>query len=240
MSTTPSIIAMTSDSTSVMPETETLQELSIYSAQTTKERQDALKLISDSVAQMRQTVNRSIFFHPLTLPPYIAFLSALVYRAQDPVLTLLFLVGITIATMSLCGRFTEPFLERAEAVGSDAGYEEYVAEKGGREVVVARWGGEIIGAVSVDMKKGKAGEAIVKAWTVRLRYRRKGLGRDLLEKAVEIARARLGDNCTVRFAEDHANSYRHPKMPKTFQKVLDERETQAREVLAEILRPQSS
>ncbi|KAI1011936.1 hypothetical protein LB503_004267 [Fusarium chuoi] len=48
--------------------------------------------------------------------------------------------------------------------------------------------------------------AFIRAWTTRARYRRRGLGGDVLRESVGIAKQKLGKNCTVEFAHDHANS----------------------------------
>ena len=103
--------------------------------------------------------------------------------------------------------------------------------KGDREgenvVVVSRWGEEVIGGLVVRFvgdgngagggggggvggrgKRGKGGKggggtAYIRAWTVKLRFRGKGVGTGLLEEAVRVCRERGVD--AVEFAADHAS-----------------------------------
>lgn len=52
----------------------------------------------------------------------------------------------------------------------------------------------------------KGGHGVVRAWTTRLRYRRRGIGGDLLQEAIQVTRERCGEDANVVFAEAHANS----------------------------------
>lgn len=95
-------------------------------------------------------------------------------------------------------------------------------------VVVSRWGEEVIGGLVVRFvrdgeggggvgvgsgvggrgKKGRGGKggggmASIRAWTVKLRFRGKGVGTGLLEEAVRVCRERGVD--AVEFAADHAS-----------------------------------
>jgi hypothetical protein len=52
----------------------------------------------------------------------------------------------------------------------------------------------------------KGGHGVVRAWTTRLRYRRRGIGGDLLQEAIQATRERCGKDADIVFAENHANS----------------------------------
>ena len=54
-----------------------------------------------------------------------------------------------------------------------------------------------------DRKKAWRGE--IKAWTVRMKYRRKGVGSAVLEEAVREARRKGAES--LEFAYDHASQY---------------------------------
>lgn len=69
-------------------------------------------------------------------------------------------------------------------------------------IIGARYGEDIIGAVVMRLEK----KAVIRGWTTKTRYRGRGLGGDMLSESVKIAKAKLGRNCAVEFAEDHANS----------------------------------
>jgi GNAT superfamily N-acetyltransferase len=77
-------------------------------------------------------------------------------------------------------------------------------------VIVTKFGEEIIGTVVLGWEKGekgsrrkKSGRGVIRAWTVRLKYRHKGIGRALLEETVKVVGEKGGDG--VGFAEDHAS-----------------------------------
>jgi GNAT superfamily N-acetyltransferase len=184
-----------------------LPTLSLGPATTRAERTSALHLIASSIAQQRQTVNFRILTHPYFLAPVVLLLSVVAklnYRASVPgslATVLILLAGVGIAVMSATQRYTSGYLDEAERIGCEDGLTRYL-EAPGTDVVVAKWGGKVIGAVVVR------GEDVW-AWTVQLRYRGKGLGRDLLEKAVDRVRQRGGEEAVkrVKFAEDHASAF---------------------------------
>jgi hypothetical protein len=172
-------------------------DLKVTLATRDAERLAALKLIASSIAQQRQFLNRCVIWHPLTLGGTLllfALITRLNYRrGSDDLGTLVILLaGVSIALLSALRRFGVDYLEEAERVGSPDGLERLRR----MHVVVAVWKGEVVGAVAVRER------AEVWAWTVVLRYRGKGLGRDLLEAAVEMCGAE-------RFAGDHASMCPH-------------------------------
>ena len=70
-------------------------------------------------------------------------------------------------------------------------------------VLVTKWGEEIIGALAMRISK-RDRRAYIKAWTVKLRFRGKEIGRGLLEEASKIALAEKG--CRgIEFEEEHAS-----------------------------------
>lgn len=126
--------------------------------------------------------------------------------------------GGTMAMFLLCRIFSGNYLGEAENVtfgflsDSDTGEEDVV--------LGTRFGNEVIGALVLRLahpaangKKGSkkggkvhGGKALIRAWTVRLRFRHKGVGTGLLEEAVKVARENYGSDVQVGFATDHANS----------------------------------
>ena len=153
-----------------------LPQLVLTAAPSPAEKVAALQLIANSIAQQRQTLNRAIMLHPYFLAPAFALLAVL-YRSTPDLPTLVVLAaGITMALFSILSRYTSDYLTRAEDVGSAAGRAEFV-DAPDRITVVARWGERVIGAVVVAVGDQKAE---VWGWAVELRYRGKGLGRDLV------------------------------------------------------------
>ncbi|KAI4103755.1 MAG: hypothetical protein LQ339_004087 [Xanthoria mediterranea] len=101
-------------------------------------------------------------------------------------------------------------------------------------VIVSKWGEEeIIGALVVRMSR-KEKKAVIRAWTVKLRYRGKGVGRGLLEECVRVAKEK---GCgRVEFEREHANS--HKVLPDIFNKGFERRERRAKGVLVEVMKEQ--
>jgi len=118
-------------------------------------------------------------------------------------------------------------------------------------IIITRYGGQIIGAlvlrsppvsspstlrVSASMSQGSSAndsnkKATIRAWTVRMRYRKKGIGIGLLEAAVSQCRLRGWPGPV--FAEQHANSAR--LVPRWFHASFEKREKLARASLEEVM-----
>ncbi|KAL8656254.1 MAG: hypothetical protein Q9226_002720 [Calogaya cf. arnoldii] len=101
-------------------------------------------------------------------------------------------------------------------------------------VIVSKWGEqEIIGALVVRVLR-KEKKAVIRAWTVKLKYRGKGVGRGLLEECVRVAREK---GCgRVEFEREHANS--HKLLPDIFNSGFERRENRAKGVLLEVMKEQ--
>ncbi len=65
-------------------------------------------------------------------------------------------------------------------------------------------GGRANGNTGKNSLKGYHG--VIRAWTTKLRYRRRGIGGDLLQEAVRVTRERCGKDAIIGFAQEHANS----------------------------------
>jgi predicted GNAT family acetyltransferase len=87
---------------------------------------------------------------------------------------------------------------------------------GSDRVLVVKWGSEIIGALVLGWadnsegarKRGtrrRRGKAVVRAWTVKGKYRGKGVGGGLLEEAVKVAGEKGADG--IVFCGEHASKY---------------------------------
>ena len=50
------------------------------------------------------------------------------------------------------------------------------------------------------------GKGVIRAWTIKDKYRNQGVGSDLLHEAVRVTRERCGKDAAVGFASQHANS----------------------------------
>ncbi|KAI4765935.1 hypothetical protein E4T51_01111 [Aureobasidium sp. EXF-12344] len=183
-------------------------DLKTYVAETEEDKIAALKLVADSIAQMRQTANRILMFNPFNLAAFIAFLAVvsqyLIKSRSDIGIMFTTSAGILMAAMVTIRRFTNPYIALAEEV--------HISMLEDADVLVTKYGNEVIGTVIlgwVDAEtKGKRRKwrAEIKGWAVRIRYRGKGEGIALLQEAVNLARKKDADG--ILFAPDHANSKR--------------------------------
>lgn len=181
-------------------------ELTSYLATDDFEKMEALKLVADSVAQQRQTANRALIYHPVNMSVMTAVLACagryLAYRGFDYMGIILTCMGIFMSFMAACRYLTQGYLNAAEDIN--------LAWLGDADILVTKFGDEVIGTVMIDWisgesrtKKKKAWRGLIKAWTVRLKYRHKGVGRALLEDAVSAAKKKGAES--LDFAENHAS-----------------------------------
>ncbi|KAF2428352.1 hypothetical protein EJ08DRAFT_699214 [Tothia fuscella] len=194
----------------------------------------ALKLVADSVAQQRQTASRILIFHPLNMAIFTAVLALMVqflYKSKSDIALLLTTgAGVTMAALVAVKWFTGDYLLFAEDINW--------AWLGDDQVYITKYGDEVIGSCVVGWEKGegrgnrrkKWGRGIVRAWTVRLRYRGKAVGSALLEEAAKGVEKKGGDGLV--FAEDHANSRRVLK--SIYNSHFDKKEKKYRDALQAI------
>lgn len=215
-----------------------LPELRTYVATADDDRVAGLKLVADSIAQQRQLASRALLAHPAHLALYVAVLAAIAQylyrRASDLPLVMTTWAGVTMAALAGVRWATGGYIFLAEEVNW-----EWLGED---TMVVVRWGEEVIGALVLGWadevgggRRGKGrgkkcGRGVVRAWTVRLKYRGKGVGEGLLEEAVRVCMERGAEG--VEFAEDHANSKR--LLPKFYNGFLDKRDRRARKALEKV------
>ena len=183
-------------------------ELKTYMATDEDEKISALRLVADSIAQMRQTANSALIFHPLNMAIVVAILALtarhMVEARHDTMLAGTTCAGIGMGALALYRYFTQDYLHSAEMITW--------AWLGDADVIVTKFGEEVIGTVIVQwvsgesrQKKRKAWRGEIKGWTVKMRYRKKGVGSTLLEEAVKEAKKKGAE--TVEFADDHASKF---------------------------------
>jgi ribosomal protein S18 acetylase RimI-like enzyme len=180
---------------------------------------DGLRLVADSVAQQRQSSSRVLVFHPVcigALAGALAITHALgtAYGAHDLGTRISTHAGVVLTYLLAIRYFTGGYVLLAEETNWLAWLRR--ADGKGNDVVIgARFGGEIIGALVLRLEQDTStpsskhcpgGKGIIRAWTTRTRYRRRGLGCDMLREAVQFSRKKLGDDAVIEFADDHVNS----------------------------------
>lgn len=170
------------------------------------EKKDALKLVVDSVAQQRQTASRALIFHPVALSIFTAVVAIAHYGAnvgKDITTMITIYPGIVITYLVAIRYFTSSYIRIAE----ETDWLDWLKSNDVEDSIIgARFGEEIIGAVVLRLNKSD-NTALIRGWTTKSRYRRRGLGGDVLRESIKIAKRALGRDCTVEFADDHANSH---------------------------------
>lgn len=227
-------------------------ELKTYMTEDPEERTKALMLVADSVAQMRNAANRALLFHPLNMAIGMAIISLLaryVYEwKRDTFTAASSCTGFLMTAFALCRYLTQEYIVRAESTNLDW--------LGNADVIITKFGDEIIGTVIIDWVSGesrqrrkKAWRGEIKGWSVRLKYRGKGVGAALLEEAVKESRKKGAE--TIEFADDHASRLTSVDsgctctdclvpdsmrlLPKFYNGQMDKREKKARDLLQELL-----
>jgi predicted GNAT family acetyltransferase len=207
--------------------------LSIEILTNSKEKKDALKLIVDSVAQQRQTASRALIFHPISLSIFTACLAIVHYGANignDLSTMLIIYPGIILTYLVAIRYFTSAYIRIAE----ETNWLDWMRKDEVEDTIIgARFGGDIIGAVILRLCHSEK-KAIIRGWTTRSRYRGRGLGGDMLSKVVKIAKEKLGKDCVVEFAPDHANS--HLPLYTIFNGPFLAREAKAKKALGSALK----
>ncbi|KAK3944934.1 hypothetical protein QBC46DRAFT_373648 [Diplogelasinospora grovesii] len=211
---------------------------------------DALKLVADSIAQQRQQAAINLVFHPLLLAIMVALLGgvyqyAWVRRSGDLGTAMTLSSGIIMSFLLGIRYFASGYLKAAE----DLKWDWLLSEDGEVEDVVigTRFGKDMIGALVLRLEPNpslagkkknrslslKGGRGVIRAWTTKMRYRRKGVGADMLHETVRVTREKCGKDAEVGFAQEHANSVM--VLPEMFNGPFRKREMKAAKALEAVL-----
>ncbi|UJO20720.1 uncharacterized protein CLAFUR5_10958 [Fulvia fulva] len=213
-------------------------ELRSYLTTNEAERTGALKLVADSVAQQRNATNGAIIFSPINLTVLVAVIAFLgkvmMDRGYDEWAVGSTSVGLVMAGLIFCRFATARYLREAEAINWEWA--------GDVDVLVTKFGDDVIGALLVEWLSGesrkknkKAWRGLIRAWTVKLKYRGKGVGSGLLDEAVKEAKKKGAEG--LEFDDTHANSVRI--LPSIYNGAFDRADRKAREKLENLLEASS-
>ncbi|KAI5868416.1 hypothetical protein GGS23DRAFT_602203 [Durotheca rogersii] len=211
---------------------------------------DALNLVADSIAQQRQSSSYHLIFHPYLLAVLAAGLGAAYqysWRVRRDLGTALMLhAGVVMIYLLSIRYVTAQYIRVAE----DMRWSWLASEDGEPDTVIGvRFGRDLIGALVLRLeppphasptgkKRGRAaalrgGKGVIRAWTVKLRYRGQRLGVDMLHEAIRTTRERCGRDAEVGFAREHANSA--PVLPEAFNGPARRNEQRAAKTLERVL-----
>ncbi|KAL6710221.1 hypothetical protein ACN47E_009167 [Coniothyrium glycines] len=212
-----------------------LPQLTTLTAESEDDRIEGLRLVADSVAQQRQVSSKVLMFHPISLAAYFVVVAVaaqcMLRWYDDRFMVGTTIGGITMTYLILIRWMTGLYIGLAEGIDL-----EWLGED---RMIVVKWGEDVIGSLVLGWadndaakKRGrrKRGKAVVRAWTVKLKYRGKGVGEGLLEEAVKVAGERGADG--IIFDADHANSNR--VLPAVFNGFIDKQEAKAEKALRKV------
>ncbi|KAE8448644.1 hypothetical protein EG329_009069 [Mollisiaceae sp. DMI_Dod_QoI] len=214
---------------------------------TESDKELALKLVADSIAQQRNIAASAIIFHPICIALYVGFMaivSQYLYKDRGDIgIVITTGAGITMACLIAVRGATAGYLLAAEEMSW-----KWAQNEDGEDdtIIGSKFGDEIMGACVLRLerngnggakKKAKSGKTggkgLVRAWTVRVKYRGKGVGTELLEEAVRITREKLGNSAEIGFAVEHANSKK--LLPGFFNATFKRREARAAKALEKVV-----
>ncbi|KAG5927633.1 hypothetical protein E4U42_002000 [Claviceps africana] len=184
------------------------------------EKQDAMRLVTDSIAQQRQVASFSVIAHPACLTGLVAGCASIyrLHAQRDFGTTLIMMCGLVLAYLAAVRLLTANYIRLAESLK----WKQWIAGPGGNDdhILAARFGDEIIGTLVLRImtpassakratsSSVEGGSGVIRAWTTRYKYRNKGIGGDMLRLAVLTTRSKCGGNAPVTFDPEHANSAR--------------------------------
>lgn len=214
-------------SATAKPPTDELPQLSTFTAEDEEARIEGLHQIADSVAQQRQVTSKMMIFHPITLG-VLALVNAIaisyIMRKYNDWLVVSTTVGGIFMTFLIFIRWlTGGYIHAAEEIDLN-----WLGED---QIIIVKWGEDIIGSLVLGWadndaakKRGrrKRGKAVIRGWTVKRRYRGKGIGESLLEEAVKVAGEKGADG--IVFDANHASEFPRGQLPLKY--MLTQEQTQ--------------
>ncbi|RYO75667.1 hypothetical protein DL766_003810 [Monosporascus sp. MC13-8B] len=230
------------------PVPDDLPPLSVSILDGKSDKVDALKLVADSIAEQRQSASRHMVFHPYLLA-ILALALGIAYEIswrikRDLGMALVLHSGVIMTYLLAIRYFTGRYVQVAEGVKWSW------MLSGDREedtVIGVRFGSDLIGALVLRLEPNpsnlgkkrarqsllRGGRGVIRAWTVKLKYRHKGVGTDLLHEAVKVTRERCGKDAEVGFVKEHANSTM--VLPEVFNGQFRKNEQRAAKALEDVV-----
>ncbi|KAI1470621.1 uncharacterized protein F4812DRAFT_456629 [Daldinia caldariorum] len=225
-----------------------LPPLSVGTLDGKTDKLDALNLVTDSIAQQRQSSSYHLIFHPYLLA-ILAVCLGIAYEyswriKRDLGTALMLHSGVIMTYLMTIRYFTGQYIQVAESMK----WSWMVSEDGEEDTVIGvRFGSDLIGALVLRLEPNpslagkkrnrnsmlRGGKGIIRAWTVKLKYRHKGVGSDMLHEAVKVTREKCGRDAEIGFAKEHANSTM--VLPEAFNGPFRKDEQRAAKALERVL-----
>ena len=156
-----------------------IPELTTYAATSEDDRAAGLKLVADSVAQQRHVASRILALHPACMALFsviLAIVTQWLYKGGSdwPRIATTWAV-LTLAYLLVVRLLTRDYVSHAAQINRDwLGSDRILVTKFGEEVI----GALVLGWVAGDgrgSRRKRVGRGLIRAWTVGVRYRGKGV-----------------------------------------------------------------
>lgn len=203
-----------------------------------RDKDAALDLVKTSVLQQKIGAFRAVALHPLIVAWWIV-LSAVAWKlcshAEFDLKTtitvvLVMTIGLISGIYNACRRYDT---HANDIETSWTKPEDIIIGARSKEGLISTAILRIENFPARNKRRKTNGKALITAWTTRKEHRKKGIGKQVLEEAVRIARERAGNSVEIGFAAEHANS--HFPLPELFIKRFRKNERMAASVLDEVL-----
>ncbi|KAF5984761.1 hypothetical protein FBULB1_3210 [Fusarium bulbicola] len=196
-----------------------IEPLSLEVLDKPHDKVEGMRLVADSIAQMRQRASLNLVFHPLCLAGLSATLAAIYHFGgvtRDSGLGMTVSCGVIMSYLMGIRYLANGYISLAERLRWN-----WLCADDGEEdtLLAARLNQDIIGTLVLRLEPNptsshrrrrslslRGGKGVIRAWTTNLNYRGKGVGKDLLQEAVRVTKERCGKDAEVGFAQEHANS----------------------------------
>ncbi|UPK97111.1 hypothetical protein LCI18_008046 [Fusarium solani-melongenae] len=197
-----------------------IEPLSLEVLDKPQDKIEGLRLVADSIAQMRQRASLNLVFHPLCLAGLSTALAAIYHLGGvsrlDPGLGMTISCGVIMSYLMGIRYLASGYISLAERLRWN-----WLRADDGEEdtLLAARLNDDIIGTLVLRLEPNptsghrrrrslslRGGKGVIRAWTTNLHYRGKGVGKDLLHEAVRVTKERCGKDAEIGFAQEHANS----------------------------------
>lgn len=205
---------------------------------------------------MKQRAARSLALHPLCLAA-LAAAWGLVYRSGraggDAARAVVLACGVAVAYLLSIRYRVGGYVALAEDITWS--WLKPDASCGGQDLMLgARYGDVLVAALVLRLEPKcavagpgpsprrknrsrsaslRGGKGVIRAWTTRLEYRGRGVGKDLLLAAVRKTKELCGKDAQVGFAREHANSTM--LLPRVFNGAFRRDENRAAKALEEVV-----
>ena len=203
-----------------------------------RDKDAALHLIKESILQQRYESFRAVSLHPLVVAWWTVLNAATwkicAHLGHDPMTTVI--VAMMLSIGLICGIYNACRTYSIFANNIGTGWirpDDIIIGARTRDDLISTAVLRLENFPARNKRRKTNGKALIMAWTTKKESRKKGMGKQVLEEAVRIAKEKAGNGVEIGFAAEHANS-QFP-LPALFIRSFRRNERMAARVLLDIL-----